>query len=131
MTTKVYILDPWFLPGVVSVHKDGIGIVATLEKGKSFGEEALQVKDLRTATIAAINGKVEALSLHKSDYDRFVKDIQLAEQREHFKLLRECKLFEKWPRAKIDHMAAACHRKTFEEGEHIFKQVKALIHFWH
>jgi hypothetical protein len=105
------------------VNKEGIGVVAQLEKGNSFGEIALQGKDLRTATITALT-KVEALSLHKADYDHFVKDIQMAEQRENFRLLRECKLFFKWPRAKIEQMATACRRRTVEEGEYIFKQVR-------
>jgi len=38
--------------GTTSVHKDGVGKVAELGQGKSFGEIALtQGKDLRTATV--------------------------------------------------------------------------------
>ena len=64
------------------MHKEGIGVVATLGKGRSFGEVtyhliilsscspctqvALQGNDLRTATVAAKEGNVvEVFSLHK------------------------------------------------------------------
>lgn len=110
------------ISGDTSVHKEGIGIVAHLGKGKSFGEIALSGKDLRTATIRAVT-EVEVLSLHKVDYDHFVRDIQQAERRENYHLLRECKLFEKWSRLKIEKMANTCKRKTYEPGAYIFRQV--------
>ena len=110
------------ISGETNVHKGGIGVVATLGKGKSFGEIALtQGKDLRTATIKALT-RVEVLQLHKLDYDVFVKDIQQAERRENFHLLRECPLFKEWARAKVERMANACNRKVFNSGQTIFKQ---------
>eukprot|EP01031_Cornospumella_fuschlensis_P028041 gene28041-33860_t len=64
------------IAGTTNVHKKNIGIVGQLSKGKSFGELALtQGKDERTATVTAIT-KVEVLSLHKSDYEFFVRDLQ-------------------------------------------------------
>lgn len=63
------------ISGVAAVHKSGIGVVAELTKGQSFGEIALtQGKDIRSATVKA-KTRVEVLSLHKTDYDHFVKDI--------------------------------------------------------
>ena len=82
------------ISGETVVHKEGMGEVAKLGKGKSFGEIALAGKDLRTATVRAIT-PVEVLRLHKVDYDHFVRDIQHAERREHYHLLRECHLFDK------------------------------------
>jgi hypothetical protein len=52
------------ISGEAEVIKDGLGVVATLGKGKSFGEIALHGKDLRTATIRASTA-VEVLRLHK------------------------------------------------------------------
>jgi CRP-like cAMP-binding protein len=108
--------------GDTEVIKDGIGVVAQLGKGKSFGEIALtQGKDLRTATVRTLS-KVETLSLHKSDYDHFIRDIQMAEKRENYFLLRDCKLFSSWPRTKIDRLSNLCQRKNYEAGAAIFKQ---------
>lgn len=109
------------ISGETVVIKNGIGIVAKLGTGKSFGELALTKGDVRTATIRTVT-RCEVLSLHKLDYDHFVKDIQLAERREHFFLLRECSLFAKWTRSKIDKLCNTCTRKTFEAGACIFKQ---------
>lgn len=67
--------------------------------------------------------RVEVLTLHKLDYDTFVKDIQQAERRENFNLLKSCPLFENWARAKIERMANACTRKSVEENGFAFKQV--------
>jgi len=90
------------IAGTTSVHKEGIGIVGQLGKGKSFGEIALtQGKDLRTATVTA-SSKVEVLSLHKNDYDYFVRDLQELEKRENFTILSNCALFKSWPKGKID-----------------------------
>ena len=79
------------ISGTTAVLKNGIGKVAELGKGKSFGEIALTKGDVRTASIQALT-HVEVLSLHKLNYDHFVKDIQSAERRENFYLLRDCKL---------------------------------------
>ena len=108
--------------GETEVIKDGIGVVAQLGKGKSFGEIALtQGKDLRTATVRTLM-KVETLSLHKSDYDHFIRDIQMAEKRENYFLLKDCKLFSSWARTKIDRLSNLCQRKMYEPGSAIFKQ---------
>jgi hypothetical protein len=111
------------ISGQCAVHKEGIGIVAGLQKGQSFGELALtEGKDLRSATVRAVS-RVELLRLHKVDYDHFVKDIQLAERRENLQVLRSCKLFENWSRAKIQKMVTTCLRKSYDVGEYIFHQV--------
>jgi CRP-like cAMP-binding protein len=108
--------------GETEVIKDGIGVVAQLGKGKSFGEIALtQGKDLRTATVRTLM-KVETLSLHKSDYDHFIRDIQMAEKRENYFLLKDCKLFSSWARTKIDRLSNLCQRKMYEPGSAVFKQ---------
>jgi len=107
--------------GEVAVHKAGIGVVAHIGKGKSFGEIALTRGDVRTATIITTT-KVEVLCLHKLDYDHFVKDIQQMERREHFFQLRECKLFASWTRNKIEKLCNTCARKIFESNTFIFKQ---------
>ena len=109
------------ISGETAVHKAGIGVVAKLGKGKSFGELALTKGDVRTASIKTIT-RCEVLSLHKLDYDHFIKDIQQAERREHFHLVRECPLFAKWTRSKIDKVVNSCTRKMFDAGATIFRQ---------
>lgn len=116
---KFYII----ISGNTEVHKEDIGVVGQLGKGKSFGEIALtQGKDVRTATITALS-QVEVLSLHKLDYEYFVRDIQESERRENIHLLQECKLFKNWSRAKIDKMSNLCRRRTYDQNEYIFHQV--------
>jgi CRP-like cAMP-binding protein len=108
--------------GLANVHKEGIGNVAQLTKGQSFGELALtQGKDLRTASVVA-STRTEIICLHKRDYDHFVRDIQLGERRENFAAIKQCKLFEHWTRNKIERMCNTAMRKAFKEGEYIFKQ---------
>lgn len=109
------------ISGTTAVHKGGIGVVAHLGKGKAFGELALVKGDVRTASIIA-ETPVEVISLHKLDYDHFIKDIQTAERRENFYLLRDCSLFLSWPRAKIEKMVNTCQRKVIEAGGNIYKQ---------
>lgn len=110
------------ISGTTTVHKEGIGTVGTLTKGKSFGEIALtQGKDLRTATVTATT-KVEVLSLHKHDYDYFVRDLQEMERRENFQILSQCTLFKSWPKGKIEKICNTCLRKTYEAGSYIFRQ---------
>ena len=110
------------ISGTATVHKDGIGQVATINKGGSFGELALtEGNDVRSATVRA-KTQVELLRLHKIDYEHFVKDIQLAERRENLSVLRECKIFDNWPRSKIQKMGSTCTRKTYKPGDVIFKQ---------
>mmetsp|Transcript_26500 Transcript_26500/g.39362 ORF Transcript_26500/g.39362 Transcript_26500/m.39362 type:complete len:777 (-) Transcript_26500:222-2552(-) len=110
------------ISGNCVVHKEGIGNVAALSKGQSFGEIALtQGKDLRSATVQAVT-KVEVLRLHKIDYDHFVKDIQLAERRENLQVLKSCRLFDHWSRAKIQKMVTTCLRKSYDAGEYVFHQ---------
>lgn len=110
------------IAGTTAVHKDGIGIVGSLAKGKSFGEIALtQGKDLRTATVTA-SSKVEVLSLHKNDYDYFVRDLQELERRENFTILSNCTLFKSWPKGKIDKACNTCLRRNYEPGQYIFRQ---------
>lgn len=111
------------ISGQCAVHKEGIGVVAGLQKGQSFGELALtEGKDLRSATVKAVS-RVELLRLHKVDYDHFVKDIQLAERRENLQVLRSCKLFENWSRSKVQKMVTTCLRKSVEANEYVFHQV--------
>jgi len=106
------------IDGEAAVIKDGIGVVATLGRGKSFGEIALtEGKDLRTASIQA-KGKLDVLCLHKLDYDTFVRDIQLNEKRENFITLKECKLFCDWSRFLITKTSQIIVRKTYEAGTH-------------
>lgn len=110
------------ISGDAIVLKEGIGQVAVLSKGHSFGELALtEGNDRRSATIRA-DTKVEILQLHKVDYDHFVKDIQFVERRENLHVLRSCALFAKWPRTKVQKMCNFCTRTTFEPGGVIFTQ---------
>ena len=110
------------ISGEAIVLKSGIGQVAVLHKGHSFGELALtEGNDKRSATIRALT-KVEILQLHKVDYDHFVKDIQLVERRENLHVLRSCRLFENWPRTKVQKMCNFCSRVTYEPGSIIFNQ---------
>lgn len=57
--------------GAAAVLKDGIGKVATLGMGKSFGQLALQGNEKRNATVRA-ESRVEVITLHKLDYDRCI-----------------------------------------------------------
>eukprot|EP01033_Poteriospumella_lacustris_P001057 gene1057-765_t len=110
------------ISGTTVVSKEGIGVVGQLGKGKSFGEIALtQGKDLRTATVTA-QTRVEVLSLHKQNYDIFVRDILEMERRENFQLLANCTLFKNWAKGKIEKMCNTCTRRSFEDGQYIFRQ---------
>mmetsp|Transcript_11146 Transcript_11146/g.18202 ORF Transcript_11146/g.18202 Transcript_11146/m.18202 type:complete len:834 (+) Transcript_11146:119-2620(+) len=110
------------ISGEAIVLKEGIGQVAVLGKGHSFGELALtEGNDRRSATIRA-RTKVEVLQLHKGDYDHFVKDIQLVERRENLHVLRSCKLFANWPRTKVQKLCNFCSRMTFKPDENIYCQ---------
>jgi hypothetical protein len=67
--------------GSVGIHKNGLGYVGVLGKGKCIGEIALTAgQDLRTASVKA-ETKVEMLSLHKNDFDIFVHNAEEAERR--------------------------------------------------
>lgn len=84
------------IQGTTDVIVDGVGIVATLGVGRSFGETALKTEgDVRTATVRAV-GQVECVSLSKPDYDRFIKDSQTQEERENFNVVRVCPFFNAW-----------------------------------
>eukprot|EP01035_Chromulina_nebulosa_P023769 gene23769-30828_t len=115
---KFYII----ISGSCNVHKQGIGIVGNLTFGKTFGEIALkEVNALRTATVTAAT-VVEILTLHKVNYDFFVRDLEELERRENFHLLSDCKLFKTWSKTKIEKMVNACRRRVCSPGEYIFHQ---------
>jgi len=110
------------ISGDTEVHKDGIGIVGHLGKGKSFGEVALtQGNDVRTATVKAAT-KVECVRLHKTNFDFYIRDIQEQEKRENFKVLSDCLLFKTWAKGKIEKMSHSCHRHIYDSGDYIFHQ---------
>ena len=44
---------------------------------------------------------VELLTLHKTNFDFFVRDLQAIERRENLHLLTECTLFKSWSKASI------------------------------
>ena len=84
------------IQGTTNVIVDGVGIVATLEAGRSFGETALKNEgDVRTATVRA-TGEVECVSLSKRDYERFIKELQSKEEKENFMTVRLCPFFNAW-----------------------------------
>jgi hypothetical protein len=65
--------------GTASVYKQVAGVVAQISKGKCFGELALtQGADVRQASVIA-ETRMELLSLHKLDYDHFVRDYQVSD----------------------------------------------------
>ncbi len=109
------------ISGVTLVHKDGVGVVAKLGTGKSFGEIALSGKDLRTATVKT-ETEVEVLKLHKLEYDRFVKDIQFNERREQFGFYKNLSILSSLTRERLEKLANSSFRKAFEPGQYIFKQ---------
>ena len=84
------------IQGIADVIVAGVGSVASLGVGRSFGETALKNEgDVRTATVRAMS-QVECVSLSKKDYDRFIKDLQSQEQRENFNVVRLCPFFSSW-----------------------------------
>jgi CRP-like cAMP-binding protein len=108
--------------GEASVLKDGLGVVGLMHGGNSFGEVALTMgQDLRTATVVSV-GTCELLSLHKNDYDYYVRDLQMVEKKENFHLLTSCELFKSWPKAKVDRMSNTVKRMVYEPGEYVFRQ---------
>eukprot|EP01038_Epipyxis_sp_PR26KG_P008671 gene8671-11714_t len=110
------------ISGITSVHKNGIGVVAQLANGKSFGEVALtQGNDLRTATIIATVA-THVLKLAKEDFDYFVRNMHDIERKESQQALKLCPLFLKWNRKKISKLLTSCSRKTCEKDEIIFNQ---------
>ena len=115
--------------GITDVHKDGVGVVAQLGPGKSFGEIALSGKDLRTASVIAKTA-VEIFSLHKLDYDRFVKDIQSAERREHFNFYKNNINFSDWTRDRLERLSNSSYRKSYEAGDIIYHQNDKADYFY-
>ena len=84
------------IQGTANVIVNGVGVVASLGVGRSFGETALKNEgDMRTATVRAIT-EVECVSLNKGDYDIFIKDLQDQEERENFTAVRVCSFFNAW-----------------------------------
>ena len=114
-----------------------IGIVGHLRKGATFGEIALTNNsgdnnaDRRTATIRVVGLEaVEVLSLHKVDYDHFVRDIQLAEKRENLNVLKESRLLQFWPKVRVEKLSNTAVRKMYNSvGEKIFSQVDCITFF--
>lgn len=109
--------------GEVNVTKEGVGIVARFGKSGTFGEIALTSlnNDLRTASVVAVT-RVEALAIHKTDFDHFLADSLICEQRENFKILRDSPLFKKWTRQKVEKLAGIFKRKSIPADTFVFKQ---------
>jgi CRP-like cAMP-binding protein len=110
------------ISGDTEVHKDGIGVVGHLGKGKGFGEIALtQGNDLRTATVLATT-VVECVRLFKENFDYYVRDIQDTEKRETFETLTKCALFKTWTKNRIEKMSHSCVRHIYDTDEVVFNQ---------
>jgi hypothetical protein len=65
---------------------------------------------------------VSVLTLHRLDYDRFVRDILSIERRETFLFLKTQPVMENWSRENIEKIANVCFRKSYSDGEYIFEQ---------
>lgn len=68
---KFYII----LAGTVTVTKENVGIVGTLERGQFFGELALLKEDCRQATVTANAPGAECLSLTRLEFLNLIEDI--------------------------------------------------------
>jgi CRP-like cAMP-binding protein len=118
------------ISGTVDVIKNEVGIVGHLTRGATFGEIALMNQSnnhessVRTATISVTgNQAVEVLSLHKVDYDHFVRDIQLLEKRENFLIFKESKLLQYWPRSKLEKLSNTALRRVYQNvNDVVFRQ---------
>eukprot|EP01041_Mallomonas_annulata_P000899 gene899-1739_t len=106
--------------GVCESSKNGVVIDAHLTKGQCFGD--ITSNNLFSTLSVKAKTKAELIYLHKSDYDGYVKDLKLAEKRENYHVLRDCKLFTNWSRAKIERMCNTCDRKVIEEDTYVFRQ---------
>jgi CRP-like cAMP-binding protein len=51
-----------------------------------------------------------------------MKDVRSSERREIFVLFRDSWLAEGWTRNKLERLTSLCKRKTYEAGEHLFRQ---------
>jgi CRP-like cAMP-binding protein len=103
--------------------KRDMDLLTVMRIGKSFGEMGLSGRQVHAATIKAVT-KVEVMSLRRKDYDYFVREMKIVERRENSHLLRlECRLFEKWSRAKVEKLSECCKRLNFEANSYIFHQV--------
>ncbi|CAG9769171.1 unnamed protein product [Ceutorhynchus assimilis] len=63
--------------GVVTVSKSGEGVLGMLQKGKCFGEKALQKEDTRQATVTAEAPGVECLTLTRRDFINHFGDVEI------------------------------------------------------
>ena len=79
---------------------------------------------------ASPTNEVEVLSLHKLDYDRFVKDIQQAERREQFNFYRALAIFFDWQRDRVERLANSTFRRDVEDGQIIFRQGDVADYFY-
>jgi CRP-like cAMP-binding protein len=108
--------------GSCDIIKSTVGVVATLGKGKSFGEMALTSDDdLRTATVRCATA-VETVSLNKEEFNVYVRAMHTEETTANFKLFKHCRLFEKWSRKRLEALSRASRRKIFRADEYIFRQ---------
>jgi hypothetical protein len=95
----------------------------TLGQGKTFCEEVLLTADPITPgySVTAATA-VDLLVLQKTDYDKFVKDLRVAERREIFMLLRDNWLCAGWTRNKLERLTHLCRKKMFDDGVYLFRQ---------
>lgn len=117
--TSFYIL----IKGEVNVIKQGIGVVATLPGGTSFGELALTGDNpTRTATVRCSSKIASLLVLLKSDFDYFIRTIHFEEREENLQCLINCALFEDWSRLRLLSLVDSCSRIEYEAKQVIFRQ---------
>ncbi|CAH1803174.1 unnamed protein product, partial [Owenia fusiformis] len=100
--------------------------------GKSFGELALISKDcIRNASIIATGETVDLLVVHRTLYNRCLKQAQLQEFQEKTEFVNKSPLFSNWQPKHRKHMAMSLEKQNYEYEAHINKQGDSVvgIHF--
>ncbi len=97
-------------------------LIATLEKGASFGEMALIKNEPRNADIVA-NEKCILGSVDKIDYKKILKDMEEQKINSQLKSFKtDFPFFKDWPASRCFRLLSALTSENFMREEYVYKQ---------
>ena len=97
-------------------------LIATLEKGASFGEMALIKNEPRNANIVA-NEKCILGSVDKIDYKKILKDMEEQKINSQLKSFKtDFPFFKDWPASRCFRLLSALTSENFMKEEYVYKQ---------
>ena len=95
--------------------------VATITKGKSFGELALLSRAKRAATIICMEDCVFAVMV-KSDYEKMLGRVEQKYINESVEFLLNLPYFKKWTRHGLAKLKYFLKLEKFNKGEYVYKE---------